>query len=313
MRIGSLIGYRHEIYQKYRIRIFTPDNMFDMLEVISHGHSIFYSVSNTMEYLNADVYYHLSHYKCARYFRWLDRLTAIQSKPDLESNLKSALLNRYPYILLSRDMVKFYELQEDYYFRREIKRSFNLTVGYYLNYFMLLLWGMLDHLTVIAKYKFELSIPEHRCAINREEFWSGMEEHHEGLNNFIHSNKIWDWIKIMADMRHHAAHKTIKVPVELLEEGSEPDLTDEEIAEILREEHKSAYFFFPEQMRALEQQNIAMWKIKNMKVLAKRIIYIHRRDGTAYMIDPVLAVDYNLEKLNAVIDAFLFALFNEDN
>lgn len=308
-----LLKYCYLIYARFRIRIISPGDLFDTLEIISHGHSIFYSVTNTIDYLNADVFYQLSHYKCARYFKWLDGSLRGNIHPELESILRSALLNRYPYILFSRDMVKFYEFQEDYYYRREVKRSYNLTVGYYLNNFMLLLWGMLDHLTVIAKYRFGLHIDERDCSINNKKFWNETEPYHRGLFSFIYSIKIQKWLAMMADMRHHAAHKTIKVPSELLEEGSEPKLSDEEIAEILREEHRSAYYFFPERMLAMESQNIAIWKINKMKVLAQRMIYIHRRDGTAYMIDPVLAVDHNLERLNAIIDAFMCALFNTDS
>lgn len=305
--------YRYVIYDKFRIRIIAPSSLFDSLEVFLHGHSIFCSVKNSMDYLNADIYYQLSHYKCARYFKWFNGSLVARNNPELESNLRSALLNRYPYIMFSRDMVKFYEFQEDYYYRRGVERSYSLTVGYYLNHLMLLLWGMLDHLTVIAKHRFDLSIAEYRCSINNREFWDEMVSHHKGLHNFIHSKQVQEWIALMADMRHHGAHKTIKVPAPMLEAGSEPKISDEAIAKKLREENKAAYLLFPQIMQNMESQNIAIWKIKRMRVLAQRMVYIRRRDGSSYMIDPVLAVDYNVERLNAIIDAFLCALFKTDS
>lgn len=210
-------------------------------------------------------------------------------------------------------MIKFYEIQEDYYYRRGIERSYSLTLGYYLNYYMLLIWGMLDHLSVIINLRFNLQYPEKNCSITNNKLWRDISKQSLALHSFIYSKPIQQWINTIADMRHHAAHKTIKVPTAILEKGSEPNVSDEEIRKILRAEHKEAYEIFPERMKSMEEQNIALWKMSKMKMLASRMIYIKRNDGTAYLIDPVMAVDHNLERLNAIIDAVLCALFNTDS
>ena len=219
-----------------------------------HGHSIFISVEHPFDDSNADVYYQLSHYKARRYFEWFEKIKYTITDDELRSNVHGALLQRYPYIILSRDMIKFYELQEDYYYRRGIERSYSLTLGYYLNYYMLLLWGMLDHLSVIANYRFELQYPEKKCSITNIKLWKDISKYSLALHSFIYSQPIQQWITNMADMRHHAAHKTIKVPTAILEKGSEPKMSDKEIREILRAEHREAYDFFPEYMESMEDQ-----------------------------------------------------------
>jgi len=110
-------------------------------------------------------------------------------------------------------MIRFYELQRDYFLRRG-ERRFHLMLGYYLSNYYMLLWGMLDQLTIIAKYAYNLSIKEKTCGINSNKFWNKLNE--PKLYKFISESKISEWIDIMAEMRHHAAHKGIKVPTELL-------------------------------------------------------------------------------------------------
>ena len=73
---------------------------------------------------------------------------------DLRDFLHSALLNRYSFMLYSRDMLMFYDLQKDFYSRRGLLQRYGMAIGYYVtNFFYLLLWGMLDHVTIITEIR----------------------------------------------------------------------------------------------------------------------------------------------------------------
>ena len=95
------------------------------------------------------MYYQLNHWKQKRLASWY-----WAKRQDLEAdrrdNVHSALINRYALIAYARDMVRFYELQLDHFHRRGLWRAFGTLLGYHMTNFYLYLWGMLEHLAVIA-------------------------------------------------------------------------------------------------------------------------------------------------------------------
>lgn len=307
-----LIDKRYTILQHHRIRIIPLVEFADVVEIIAHGNSIFRSTTSTERRLNFDLYYQLTHWKAARYRKWCLLIIKKISETELVDNLRTALLNRYPYILYSRDMIRFYELQRDYYSRRGLYESFGLAIGYYVNTFYFLLWGMLDQLTVIAKYKTKLELDERDCGIRKQKFWKIFRNYEPELSNFIKGDTIANWINVMADLRHHAAHKTIKIPTPLVSETEEAKKTDEEILEIIKNEHSEMYKVFSESyMEQMESTMIANWRANKMKMLSPSMVFIKNKDGTGYFYSSVLSIDHELTMLNAIIDAFLVKLFND--
>jgi hypothetical protein len=209
-------------------------------------------------------------------------------------------------------MIRFYELQREYYSRSGLLQSFGLAIGYYVSAYYVLLWGMLDQLTLIAKYAKELTLEERDCGIRSKTFWKEFREQEPELTEFITSSKISRWIDVMADIRHHAAHKVIKIPTSLVSDTDESEKSDKEILEIVKKEKTVLYEFMPEDyMKAMEPEMISHWRISKMKVVAPSIIYIRDSRGRSYLWDPVISVDHDLHTLTAVMDAFLVRLFKD--
>ena len=305
-----LIDRRYTIYQHHHIRIIPSDEFPDTVEVIAHGNSIFWSTTYPERRLNFDIFYQLAHWKNARLFKWHEAVKKKISNRDLADNLRSALLNRYPYILYSRDMIRFYELQREYYSRRGLLQRFDMMLGYYVNTFYLMLWGMLDQLTVIAKYARNLDVNERNCGIRTKKFWEEFGAQEPELTAFIKSSKIDEWIDVMADMRHHAAHKVIKIPTPLVADTEESEKTDEQILEIVKQEKAAFFKFMPE---ALINESVPVmiseWRLRHMKMIAPSIILIKKENGRGYFWDPVISMDHDLAMLTAVMDAFIVRLF----
>ena len=122
---------------------------------------------------------------------------------DLGEHLRNALLNRYPFILLSRDLVRYYELQMDCFARQGLRRRFVMPLGYYVTNFYLHVWGLLDQLTVIANLALGLGLRDRECGIAYKSS-AGVGgaatqpwEVHRALD-------ITESIPVMADMRHAA-------------------------------------------------------------------------------------------------------------
>ncbi|MBU1157288.1 MAG: hypothetical protein KJ921_15655 [Proteobacteria bacterium] len=310
-----LVEYRYQIYQYHRQRIIPLDEFADIMEIILHGNSIFLSATDSCLIYDNDTFYQSCHWKASRYSNWFQKISVEIKSKKLFDNLHSALLNRYPYIVYSRDMVKYYEFQQDYFYRSGIRQSYGLTLGYYLNYFYLLLWGMMDSMTLIAKLKLNLQASDRVCSISKsrstKKYWQLIEDRLPALFNFVSKEKVQEWITVMADMRHHAAHKPIKRASLILNEGSKIQ-TDDEIRSEIRRENAYLYEKFPQKMKALEEIELQNRKIDQYEILAPRGTQINLPNGKVVMRDFVSSIDYDLERLNSIIDAFLVALFNKE-
>jgi hypothetical protein len=302
-----LIDARYPIYQHHRIPVVPLDEFADILEICAHGHSIFLSASHP-DTLPFDVFYQMTHWKNARLSNWFERVKPKIKDEELSDNLRSAMLNRYPFLLYSRDMVRFYQLQRDHYSKRGHLQPFGMALGYFVTHFYLLLWGMLDHLAVIAKYALNLHVAERHCGIRKKAFWAELEPRQPGLCKFLRRPALRDWIGQMADMRHAAAHKTIAIPAPLVSETEESQKPEEEVLSIVRERFATMFSLWPEFMKKYEPLMVWHWRISKMKIIAEDLVRLEGSKGM-YMRSPVLSIDYDLERVTAVMDAFLFALF----
>ena len=304
-----LLDARYQLYQHHRIRAIPLSELADWIEVCAHGNGIFWSASAPARYLTVEVFYPWTHWKGRRLASWFFK-EAPQLDKKLSEDLRNALLNRYPFILLSRDLVRYYELQMDYFARRGQNQRFVMPLGYHVTNFYLHVWGLLEQLTVIANRARALGLPDRACGIAQKDFWKKLSQQEPGLTSFIAEVKISEWIGLMADMRHAAAHRSMLLPTQLLVETEDSKKTDAEIEEILRRDEPWWYeSMSAEAIAALEPQRIAHWRQDKMRVLGENVVVV-KRDEEAYVRGPVVSIDADLETLNAIVDAFLVGLFN---
>src|SRR3989442_10477274 len=102
--------------------------------------------------------------------------------------------------------------------------------------FYLYLWGMLEHLTLIAKYEKKLPVQEKACGIVSQKFWEVFGERDPILRRYMCEDPMREWIAAMADARHAAAHRAMLLPNYIVEETEDSRKTDAEISAILRKE-----------------------------------------------------------------------------
>jgi len=158
----------------------------------------------------------------------------------------------------------------------------------------------------------DLRIDDDKCGIKSQLFWNQIRPHAENLERFVNSDPIADWINLMADMRHLAAHGGIPMPTYYVEETEESTKSDEEILSLVKEEYADFYMDLPpELMKQFEPSLINQWRLQNRRIIAEGVVFIERK-GRRYMRNPVVSIDYDIERLNAVLDAFLVTLFRKD-
>lgn len=307
----ALLEAKYALYQDHLIRIVSLHEFGDLCEIMAHGHSVFRSATDGKTFYTIDMFYQMAHWKGSRLARWWFVNQPKLSSDDLKDNLRSAILQRYPFILLARDMTRFYELQLDHNTRHGRMRRFVLPMGYHVNNFYLHLWGMLDQLTLIAKYRLDLPLLDKQCGIASKVYWEEMKARDRPLTQFIKGPKIANWIKTMSDMRHRAAHNVIPMPTEILSHTPESSLSDDDIWSRILADDEDLHLF-PKEMQAVFKETMVWhWRIDKMKRVAKDIVYIKRADSH-YFWSPVLSIDHDLMFLNAVIDAFLVRIFARD-
>jgi hypothetical protein len=174
-----------------------------------------------------------------------------------------------------------------------------------------MLWGMLDHFTIIVKYATDMKISERKCGIRSDNFLKELCDVEKSLYEFVKEPKMKEWTEIMADMRHKAAHNIILIPSVLLFETNDSKKTDIEIIEILKKEKHDFYRFLDANtIETLQPSWINDWRMKKMEIGAPGMIMVSKSNGTSYMRDPVNSVDYDLSKLIDFMDTFLNKLFN---
>ncbi len=207
-------------------------------------------------------------------------------------------------------MVRFYELQLDYFHRRGLGRRFGTLLGYHMTNFYLYLWGMLEHLTLIANQVKWLGLRERRCGIESAKFWEALGKNDTALRAYIREGPILEWIGHMADARHAAAHRAMLLPTDIMSETEESRKTDAEIAAILRVEDPNLYTFFPEPIiESFEALAIEHWRHQKRRTDATNVVVV-KKDADPYFRFAVTSIDYDVMMLNAVIYAFLVKLFS---
>jgi len=293
-----LIGLRYTIYHYDAIRIIPLEEFHDFVEVCARGFSIYWSAISSIRSLTPDVYYQFAHpngKKLADYFN--SQSVKIEDK-DLSENLRSLSLNRYSFILLTRDLVRFYEIQNDFFARFDHEGRFGTIIGYYITNYYLYGWGLLDQLTTILNVSQKLGVDERQCGITYKGFWKKVND--QELLSFNEDNK--DWIDRMAYIRHLAAHRTILIPAAVLTHTDESQKSDEELKKELRKDRP--YFYSMPYAEVLEKTEIDLLRFKKMRKFFRRVINIKKEEKT-YFYDQVLGLDYELNMMNKFINKFL--------
>jgi len=161
----------------------------------------------------------------------------------------------------------------------------------------------------VANKRLSLGLDSFRCHINRDDFLETLGEKCPGLRRFIREHGE-QWVSIIGDVRHPGAHSALRLQRDVLDHTEESKKSDAEIAAILREEDPEFYELFPPNLiKDWERTQIYNWRISRMKLITDDAIYVEKT-GSGYLRSPVASIDFDLERVNSFIDAFLVGCFS---
>src|SRR5207253_9871463 len=116
--IPSLVEARYSLFGHHTIRIIPPEELADFVEIFARGHLIFCKATPAPTFLPPDVFYGFADPKARRLWEWFNKMIPRLVDQTLTEMLRSALLNRYAFIVYARAMVRFADLQNQHYSRR---------------------------------------------------------------------------------------------------------------------------------------------------------------------------------------------------
>jgi hypothetical protein len=253
-----------------------------------------------------------AHHKSHRLLNWWSALQKESLSDVSQEQLRSIVSNRYPFILFARDMVRFYRIQRDAS-RRYGDSHFSFALTYHLNQFYLLLWGMLDQLSLLANYSLSFGLDHRKCGINRPEFLNELAGQRPNLMKFISIPVVHDWIGLMSDFRHAAAHQVIPIPTELVFDTEDSMKSKEEILKLLEKENPDIEMVSKSSLGAegkawLEEYAVSEWRDSKRERLADHMVHLKNKQGH-YLRSPVASIDHDLSMLTGIMDAFLVCVF----
>lgn len=305
--IPSLLQARYDLLGHHKFRIVPPEDLGDFVEVCGRGHGVPCS-ARTDRSLPPDLLHVFTHWKGRRLAEWFNKVSPTMTNNTLRECIRSALLNRYTFIITARDLVRFHEVQTDHYFRHNGKRGvFRGLLNYHLTSFYFHVWGMLDALTGIANLQLGLDLHPRQCGITNDTFLGSLNHRRPNLYRFI-KNYGPRWVSVIGDVRHPAAHSALLLQRDIMSSTPESQKSDDEIVAILKEEDPVFYVKDEAYTRHMMPTAIYLWRVNHMKVVMDDAIYVEHPSG-GYFRPAVTSIDYDLEMLNAFVDAFLITCF----
>ena len=306
----ELLAARYALLAHHRIRVMPLEEFPRWIQVCGIGHSTFVSVVDPYVDIPPDMFYQWLDRKNRSLIEWHSRMSDRVAAETAE-DLRSIVYNRYPFILYSRDMVRFFELQSDHVQRRTGQSRLTSFVGFHLVNLYFHTWGLLDHLTLVANRQLGLSLPDQRCGIASDEFWSAVATRMPSLRKAVKQPRLNDWIAVMADMRHPAAHKAMLLPTQLVSHTEESQLSDAEVVEILKREDPELFEVFEgDALRAMMPIMVSNWRYRKLKVIADGIVHV-AGPSRSYFRPALNSVDYDVGMLDEVLGIFMAQLFGD--
>ncbi len=315
---------QHEIEKKYGLHIVNLVELQKKIEAFSQGFYNYFKFRNSVYGIDSpDIAHAMSdefHNKVLIYFE--SAINKNQPSDELKERIRSFVHNRYIDILVTIDHINFFKLQQRIYDvehgfieDKENKRpQMHGYIRYYLNYYLFLLWGAVDHLAWIINDVFSLGYnpdkSRDRITVgfnkNKTEFLEKIKGKNIELYNFIVSKDFQEWMFFFGQLRHKNAHREMFSASPLLITTDESKISDEEIDKIIYKDHppipKEIEHLIPPEF--VDNQKIVdrtNYRISKMKKGIEHFALISK-DGQQFMFDPVGRIPTDIKTLRNLIE-----------
>jgi len=255
---------------------------------------------------------------------WEKKINQSSLSKEAKERVRSFIHNRYIDILITIDQINFFKLQQRIFdiennITENKEPHFQGYIRYYINYYLFLLWGSIDHLAWIMNDIFSFGFkPENGndrrkvgLHFKKVDFLKKIELVDSKLATFIESKDFQDWLYFLGELRHKNAHREMFSAPHLLLETPESKISDAEIDQILYKDRP----VIPDEVQELlpkefvENQKIIdrlNYRISKMKKVMDCCALI-KKDGKLFRFDPVSRINIDLDILRELIQKIISA------
>jgi hypothetical protein len=311
-----------EKLKNFNIQPVSFNELFENLEIFLHGFNIYYKFSFPVYGIAEPDLIHITlDTDFNKYFvPFWNHVVEQKYKEDkkVKETIRTLFYNRYPDILITRNWLKFFVLQQSLIklIEKDNDNPFHGYLRYYLNYYYYLLWGAVDHIAWVINYVFDFGFRDigqdkfkvglNKNNRNNKEFIEKVKKINKGLYDFIASDKFQDWIFILSKIRHKSAHRQLFSAPSLMEETKESKLSNEEISKIINKEYPEEYeniknFITPELLEDIKKNDIQNYRLSKMKLKLSVFEIIKKNDGKDYILSPLHRIGYEIKILKELL------------
>ncbi len=312
-----------EIEKTYGIQVVSLQELYKKIEIYTQGFFNYFKFRLPVYGIDSpDIAHSMSdefHNKVLIYLE--SEINKNQPSEESKERIRSFVHNRYVDILVTIDRISFFKLQQEMY---DIENGFigdnenkkpkhHGYIRYYLNYYLFLLWGAVDHLAWIINDIFSFGYSPDNAQGRRsvglskekKEFLEKIKNQDGELYNFITSNEFQDWLFFFSQLRHTNAHREMFSASPLLITTEESKISNEEIDKIIyknepavREEIKHLLPpEFEENQKIIDRNN---YRISKMKKGIDHFALI-KKDGAEFIFNPVNRIQIDMNNIQSLI------------
>ena len=237
---------------------------------------------------------------------------------EAKERARSFVHNRYIDILVTVERITFYKIQQQIsdieggVLENKVPQ-FHGSVRYYLNYYLLLLWGYVDHMCLIINDLFQFGYDEEsgkgRRSIGfkdikeKKEYLGKLKAVDEEFYDFVVSNEFQEWLDILGQLRHRNAHKEMISPSPLLSPTDASEIEEAAIDAIIYKDHPPATGELAKNPAFVGSQK--MMDRHNYRVSKMQKIFDHVAVIKGGVLDPVARIKIDMDNLIKLTELLL--------
>ena len=309
-----------EIEKKHGIQIVNLEELYKKIESYLQGFYNYFKFRRAVYGINSpDIAHAMSDEFYGNTLIYLEsEINKNQVSEELRERIRSFVHNRYIDILVTIDQINFFKLQQRIY---DVEHNIvdnkrphlHGYIRYYLNYYLFLLWGALDHLAWIINdifaFGYNPEISKERIVVglhkSKKDFLEKIKNQNEDLYKFIIADDFQEWMFFFSQLRHKNAHREMFSASPLLITTDESKISDEEIDKIIYKDEppipKDIEYLMPpeliENRKILDRIN---YRITKMKKGIDHFALI-KKNGEQFMFDPVGRIPVDIKNIRDLV------------
>jgi hypothetical protein len=300
----------YEEFEKLNVLLGSPDVILRQSEIFVRGHDIPWSFHDPMfDAPWGPFYFFAEHQTMSPGQRFLDVCHKKGIDKDTKEIGRTLVYNRVPNILFTRDRLLFYSMQQAAARRANwTRQKFQFEVGYYLNFYYVLLYGGFDHLAVLLNGALGLGLAERDVAATGKMFLKELKSKAPALHAMFTDPDLVDFIERIGSLRHSSAHRGQIMPAQIYE-SPDKEPTDQELdAEIKAKGMDAIFRYFPAgPVRDSIRDNVRFTvKMSKYKVIFEDVVFVKTKKMQG-LINPLLDTEWNFSKFNSFFSSVLDA------